>query len=93
MRISSITRTRKPKQFNFSTRYYDEEKEEFQARVAEIEARVTGKSDYKSSVSVTGFKDKWKNNQKTQGFEKKSNIRLLVIIGILLVASYWILYS
>ena len=93
MRISSITRTRKPKQFNFSTRYYNQEQEEFQARVAETEARITGKSDYKGTASITGFKNKWKSNQKTQSFEKKSNVRLLVIIAILLLASYWILYS
>lgn len=93
MRISSIAKTRKPKQFKFSTRYYNQDKEEFQARVAEIEARITGKTDYKSYASATGFKNKWKSNQKTQGFEKKSNIRLLIIIAILAGLCYLILYA
>lgn len=91
MRIRSITTTRKAKQFSFNPRYYNQEKEEFEARRADIEAQITGKRK-KGSSSVIGFKDKWKSNKNTTSFEKKSNIRLLIIAAALFGLCYWILF-
>tara|TARA_R110000868_G_scaffold378698_1_gene644287 strand:+ start:182 stop:592 length:411 start_codon:yes stop_codon:yes gene_type:complete len=92
MKISSITTTRKAKQFSFTPRYYNQQKEEFDARRADIEARITGKrSD--SGIALTGLKDKWKRNKNTTNFEKKSNIRLAFIVSILFGLCYWVLFS
>ena len=92
MRISSITKTRKAKQFSFTPRYYNQEKEEFDARRAGIEAQITGKRS-EGRVAMTGFKDKWKSKKNTTNFEKKSNIRLALIIAILFGLCYWVLFS
>ncbi len=92
MRISSITTTKKAKQFSFTPRYYNQQKEEFDARRADIEARITGKR-VEGGVALGGLKDKWKRNKNTTNFEKKSNIRLAFIVSILVGLCYWILFS
>ena len=92
MRINSITTTRKAKQFSYTPRYYNQEKEEFEARKADMEARITGKRPT-TVAAMTGFKDKWKSKKNTTNFEKKSNIRLAFIIAILFGLSYWVLFS
>lgn len=92
MRISSITKTRKAKQFTFNPRYYNQDKEEFDARKADIEARINGTRGT-SGTGLIGLKDKWKRNKNTTNFEKKSNIRLALIIVSLFGLCYWVLFS
>ena len=65
MKIGSFTKTRKIKPFSFSPRYYDQDKEEFNARYADIEAKINGTKSSTGSPSITGFKDKWKQNKNT----------------------------
>lgn len=93
MKITSFTKTRKIKPFSFTPRYYNQEKEEFKNRYAAIEAKINGSSSNDGSPSFTGFKDKWKQKKNTSNFEKKSNIRLAVIITILFGLCYWILFN
>lgn len=92
MRISSITTTRKAKQFSFNPRYYNQEKEEFDARRADIEARITGKRS-EGGIALVGLKDKWKRNKNTTNFDKKSNIRLAFIVAFLVGLCYWVLFT
>ena len=89
MLFSSITRTRKVKKFSFSPRYYDEEKERLKERYAEINADLDSTI---RSVSSGNLKEKWQRNKKTSNFEKKSNVRLVFIVTILIALCYWILY-
>lgn len=91
MRISSITKTRKAKQFSYTPRYYDADKEDFENRKAEIEAKILGKASTGGRTNFTGFKDKWKSGKNTQNFEKKSNIRMAIIIAVLFAVCYIIL--
>lgn len=91
MRISSITSTRKIKQFSYTPRHYDPVKEEFENRKAEIEAKILGTNSKTGTGSFTGFKDKWKAGKNTQNFEKKSNIRMAIIIAVLIGLCYLIL--
>ncbi|MBL4710517.1 MAG: hypothetical protein JKY48_18980 [Flavobacteriales bacterium] len=91
MKISSFAKTRKIKPFSFTPRYYNQEKEEFQQRYADIEAKINGTTS--SSPSLTGFKDKWKQKKNTSNFEKKSNIRLAIIMASLFALCYWVLFS
>ena len=92
MKIRSIATTRKAKQFSFNPRYYDQEKEEFDARRADIEARITGKRT-EGKTPLTGLKDKWIRSKNTTSLEKKSNIRLALIIAFLVGLCYWVLFS
>lgn len=92
MKISSITTTRKAKQFSFTPRYYNQQKEEFDARRADIEARITGKR-VQGGIAIGGLKDKWKRNKNTTNFKKKSNIRLAFIASVLVGLCYLVLFS
>ena len=91
MLFSSISRTRKAKQFNYSPRHFDEDKEEMQDRYARIQAELDGKPTFGHTSGVS-LKDKWRRNKKTSSFEKKSNIRLAFIIVLLLALCYFMLY-
>jgi|GEM_PF-1770853 len=93
MFFGSISRGRKPKQFNFHTRFYNEDKEDLMNRYAQIEAEITGESSLKRRAGYTPrLRERWIQNKKTSNFEKKSNIRLVFIICLLLALSYWMLY-
>lgn len=91
MRISSITTTRKAKQFSYTPRHFDPDKEDFENRKAEVEARILGTTNSSGRSNFTGFKNKWKSGKNTQNFEKKSNIRMAIIIAILAGLCYLIL--
>jgi len=84
-------KTAKIKQFSFTPRYYDEDKERLKDRYAQIEAELKGKSGFRSSASGN-LRDRWQRNKKTSNFEKKSNVRLVFIITILVALCYWLLY-
>ena len=89
--ISSFFKTRKPKQFNFSARYYDEGKEELKERYQRIKGEMEGKSHYSGSGKVD-FKSQWIQRKKTSHFESKSNLRLLLIFVLLCAISYFLLF-
>lgn len=89
--ISSFFKTRKVKQFNFSARYYDEEKEERDNRIAQIKASVnkSSSSNYRPRIN---FKSEWTANKYASGHQKKSNIRLLISIAIVSLFVYLLLF-
>jgi hypothetical protein len=91
MLFSSISRTRKAKQFNYTPRHFNESEEEMKDRYVRIQAELDGKSTFGHAGGVS-LKDKWRRNKKTSNFEKKSNIRLAFIIVLLLALCYFMLY-
>ena len=91
MILSSILRTRKVKRFSFTPRYYNEDKENLEQRRAQIEAELKGERTIGKGSSIS-LRDKWQRSRKAPSIlEKKSNIRLAVIISILSSMAYWIL--
>ncbi len=93
MFFSILSRNRKIKRFSFTPRYYDENKERLKDRYAEIEAELTGKRVKRSGMISGNLKDRWQRNKKTSNFEKKSNVRLVLIVTILVALFYGFLYS
>ena len=89
--ISSFFKTRKVKQFNFSARYYDEEKEERDNRIAQIKTSVNKSSSSNYSPRIN-FKSEWTANKYASGHQKKSNIRLLISIAIVSLFVYLLLF-
>ena len=89
--ISSFFKTRKIKQFDFSARYYDEEKEEREKRIAHIKAEMGEKNSdsYRPRVS---FKTEWSANKYASSHKKKSNIRLLLSIALVSILVYLLLF-
>lgn len=91
--ISSMFKSRRNKQFNFTPRHFNEDHEDFKSRYAQIEAEVTGKSSLSSGSFRPNLKEKWQNNKNTTNHSKKSNVRLIVIAGLLFFICYYILFN
>ena len=83
-------KTRKPKQFNFVNRYYNEKKE----RLKRAESRIQRQIEFEkhNTESLDGVRrDRVQfNRQRTDllAQQKKSNQRILIIIGILAALVY-----
>lgn len=90
--ISSFFKTKKPKRFDFKARYYDEDKEEMEERYARIRSEVKG-SEAAGGYRRADFKSQWAKGKKTTTFERKSNLRLILIFVILCALSYILLYT
>ncbi len=89
--ISSFFKTRKTKQFNHIPRYYNEEREDFKNRYAEIEAEVLGERNSEIRFRPK-LKEHWRRNQKTTPMYSKSNVRLILIAALLFCTCYYILF-
>ncbi|MBK8052744.1 MAG: hypothetical protein IPK35_05570 [Saprospiraceae bacterium] len=86
----------KPKSFDYKPRYYDEAKEELQERIKKYSPAED------SELSVENMKNRVKSGLRMKSYgdqntrakaERQSNIRLLLIIGVLLLAIYVIMSS
>ncbi len=95
MRISMFKQSG-PKGFNFKPRYYDADKEELNARVdllkRDLEADDELKDMYQGGEVL---RQKLRANRghynKSKAAQKKSNIRIIMIAGILAVITYVLL--
>ncbi|MFV0521571.1 MAG: hypothetical protein ACK5MI_03940 [Mangrovibacterium sp.] len=94
--IGRMFSTPKPKRFNMATRYYDEDKEDFEARQrrSKAEAGVLDEEG-KYIPNVKGqFRTAMPNASRTASAERqKSNRRLLIIIGILALIAMMVIKS
>lgn len=89
--LGYFLKNRTPKQFNITPRYYNQDKEEFKKRYAAIESEFNGKkAEGKYSPRL---KEKWLQNKRTTHFEKKSNLRLVIIATLLSAICYLLLFS
>jgi hypothetical protein len=94
MAIPSLFRQRKPKEFKYTPRYYDPEKEAREERVNRIKAEMQAESDGNTtdhgSRSIS-FDSRFRSSQ--QRAKRSSGIRLIVILLVLfmLVYIFWIL--
>lgn len=96
----TIFKQDKPKGFNFKPRYYDEAKEDLERRkrliLAELEAKDAQlKNAVTSGIDREQLKEKMKNTWSSVEYRaqanKKTNIRMAVIIAILTAIVYLIL--
>lgn len=89
-----LFRTPKPKRFDHVPIYYNESKERLEEmqRNAEIEAGKTSKTEYVPNIKGKMRKNWHKTPVDVSSDEnRKSNIRLVLIIGVLLFVAYLIL--
>lgn len=93
MKITFL-KQRKPKRFNFKPRYYEPKKEKFNARIESIEREVErekkltekfgGEEQYRAKMRrVTNDAINLRRSQ-----NKKSNMRILLVAGILIAFFY-----
>ncbi len=89
--IGKMFNTPRPKRFSITTRYYDEDKADFEARErkSKMEAGVVSEDD-KFIPNVKGqFRAAMPNASRTASDERqKSNRRLLIIIAILTLIAF-----
>lgn len=91
--FSSFFRTKKPKRFNFTNRYYDEKKE----RLKKAEERIQRELEYEKKLADNPELAERERGRihfhRTNRMEeqKKSNQRLIVIIGVLALIAYIVL--
>ena len=92
LKLPSIFKTQKHRSFNFRPRYYDADKEAFEERIRRIESELsTENSDIEATKLRIRQKFESRRSNSGSASDKASNIRILVILGILGALSYWIL--
>ena len=82
-------RTKKPNQFYYEPRYYNERKEKMGKRYAQIEKELElekNKSELKSTLQ-----EHWGSASKIRKLKKTFNTRIIIYTLILLGIAYWLL--
>lgn len=88
-RISLFKMPSNSRGFNFHPRYYDERKERLNKKVELYSGENKSDDRIRSIKFKANLEDNWGNaNHKSQAF--KSNIRLLVILGLIILLFYYI---
>lgn len=95
MAIFKFSRLPKNQSFGFKPRYWDPEKEALEKRLKEIEQRQKGGPDAMKSRISRGFRHGYGQEKSflRSRLVYRSNIRLLVIIGILAFLAYYFLMA
>lgn len=96
----SMIKTRKPRQFDFPSRYYDAEKEALERRVKEIKSQANvndqlqgGNLSFKEKLQLQNkMNDNWRKGF-YQNEVKKSNKRMLLIMFGLLALLLLVVYK
>lgn len=92
MKFQFLNKTFKNKQFDYSPRYYDERKERLELKKKEFE-KLEDKnlsSEDRKSILRSNMQSAWMRSQNTQKQKQSSNLRVLLLIGILLALGYFI---
>lgn len=99
MALAPFFKLFKNKSFNYTPRYYDERKEELAKRIAQIkkEMGVTDDSEKAKviekaySVDIKGkMRSRFRPARRSES--RKSTIRLLLILLVLMAISYYVFY-
>ena len=92
-RMSLFKLPNRHKKFEYIPRYYDPRKEEIKRKIEAAEKSADGNQNYKREISFREHTaDRWGNPD----YKKKSmqsNIRLIVIFGIVLFACYILFFG
>lgn len=88
MRITFF-KTPRPKEFNYMPRYYDERKEEADERQKRIEKELSASNNGEYVSGITRGSMQRRFAERRRG-KRSSTIRLLVIIAILFLLTYFL---
>ncbi|MBI9055386.1 MAG: hypothetical protein JEY96_16305 [Bacteroidales bacterium] len=86
--------TPKNKKFNFSPRYYDEQKEELEKRVEQIKKEMGVSDDDPNKPYVSSIRKGQMRGylKKTSKQKRQSTGRLIIILLVLALTAYFLLY-
>lgn len=87
MKFPSLFKTNSPKSFGFQPRYYDERKERIEQKLKEAKLKAQTQENF---LSKGDLQSSWRQN-KRHVEQKKSNLRVVFIAGILALIFYLIL--
>jgi len=87
-------RSKKPNQFYFEPRYYDERKEKMKKRYERIAKEVdsTSEKNTPSSDFKSELRENWKNNYSRSKAGNQINKRVIIYVVTLLALAYYILF-
>lgn len=93
MTISGFFGKYKHKKFNYIPRYYDPQKEDLEERIRNIERKMGVKEGeaYRPTIRKGQMTNYF--NWKTRKSQKRSNIRLIVILLVLFFIAYLFIYN
>ena len=93
MGLFSFNKRIKHRRFDYTPRYYDPEKEALKERIEQYKGDQSELNKTKSRIK-SGLRQKYRADQEyKKSLQRKSNVRLLLIIIILLFLSYMLLQS
>ena len=92
MAIPSFFKINKNKQFNFIPRYYDPQKEDLEKRIRSIEQEMGVKEGeaYRPSLRKGQMRNYFRGKKRKA--QKQSNIRLIIILIVLFIISYFLFF-
>jgi len=83
----------KHKKFGYQPRFYDEDKEKLEAQINQYKGTLSDEEKVKQRIS-SGLRQRYAGDESYRKQNvKKSNLRILYILGILCMLSYMILTS
>lgn len=91
--VFSFFKSRKPKAYHVNPRYYDERGENFKKRVAQIKAEFENKELNDEASIKRSYKEQWQKKQNLHTGKRQSNLRLVLIAGLLFVIAYYLLFT
>ena len=92
MSLFRFSKLPKSKPFTFTPRYYDPVQDELEERAKQREMRKQDDLEGAKMRIRSGFKSKYKADANfAQKSKRQQNIRLLLIIGFLLLGTYFVL--
>ena len=92
MALPSFFKKNKHKEFNFIPRYYNQQKENLEGRVRSIEREMEAKEGeaYRPTIRKGQMSNYF--NRKRGKAQKQSNIRLIIIVIVLFLISYFLFF-
>ncbi|TNF00678.1 MAG: hypothetical protein EP322_00980 [Bacteroidetes bacterium] len=92
MKIKFLNKVTEPKRFRYTPMYYDERKERIEERKAHYKSTEDGTLSEEDRINAlrANLRSEWSRTEVRQSHFRSSNIRILILIGILLALGYFI---
>lgn len=91
--VFSFFKSRRPKAYHVEPRYYDERGENLKKRIAQIKAELANDALSEDEKIQRSYKEAWQKKKNYHAGKKQSNLRLIIIAGVLFILAYYLLFS
>jgi len=83
-----------PNRFNYTSKFYDSESEEFSKRLSRLDREMAKKEENQGPSGSISFQRKSSGKEYRSAYKKQANVSNLIIIGLVLILcliSYYII--